>query len=68
MWPKGQVDWIAKLGNRAFRLRPSQFWNEDPINPKNRLISSSVLATIENSAKKFVETRHDQKHSIIGEI
>merc|ERR1712113_174315 len=54
MCPNGQVDWIARLGNRAFRLRPPLYWSEDPTNPKNRRTAIPHLEKIERSARNYV--------------
>merc|ERR1712183_92109 len=54
MCPNGQVDWVAKLGNRAFRLRPSFFWSRDPANPRNGHSTTSKLFGIERISIAFV--------------
>merc|ERR1712217_591971 len=44
---------FAKLGNRAFRLRPPLYWSNDSVNENNRNISSSILENLEVKAKKY---------------
>merc|ERR1712060_897043 len=51
--PNGQVDWIFKLGNRAFRLRPPLYWSHDSVNENNRNISPAILEKLEAKAKKY---------------
>merc|ERR1712046_464828 len=68
MCPNGQVDWIAKLGNRAFRLRPNQFWTQDSVNPKNRRVNITNLEMIEISVKKYLEQKNNNKEISLQEI
>merc|ERR1712110_673589 len=53
MCPNGQVDWVAKLGNRAFRLRPPQYWTDDKSNPKNRRCMVLNLRNFELSSIEY---------------
>lgn len=53
--PNGQVDWIGRLGERAFRMRPPMYWSEDPANPMNR--KTAHLDKFEHAAKAWAQER-----------
>merc|ERR1719408_206234 len=53
MCPNGHVNWLEKLGSRAFRLRPQTVWSEDRANPNNRRGAHANLVKLEKAAKDF---------------
>merc|ERR1711904_104264 len=68
MCPNGQVDWLTKLGNRAFQLRPSQFWTLDTLNPSNSRFAGKSLESIEKDAREYFLSKCRDKEITIKEI
>merc|ERR1711869_85086 len=55
MCPNGQVDWVAKLGNRAFLLRHPVYWSDDPANRQNLRTAAAKLEKLEIATQEHIK-------------